>query len=199
MRRICTLVLLLVFVLAAAPAFSQEAETGAAPLASSAYNSGNITLSATVGFGYGFSLAVYPGAEFIIVDTMIGDSLPFSFGIAARGMFNTYSYSSIYYSYRYTAFGAGAFAAAHLSFRDLRSDAPIGFLENFDFYSMLGLVFNFFNYSDATGTYDPFTDGLGFATIGGFNYFFSNSFALKIEGNYWGYMGGASIGVLFKL
>jgi hypothetical protein len=182
MRRICTLVLLLVFVFAAAPAFTQDAETGAAPLASSMYNPGDISISATVGFGYLFSLAIYPGVEVTVLDTMIGNALPFSLGIAARGMFSTYNY----YGYTGSSFGLGGFVSAHLSFNDIAPDAPVRFLENFDFYTMLGLIFNFPDY-------------FGFGTMGGFNYFFSNNFAIKLEGNYWGYGGGASIGVLFKL
>ena len=196
MRRFYTLVLAIVLIFAAVPAFSQDMDDDPdIYLATSMYDPGNIALSATVGFGYGFSLALYPGAEVIVLDTLIGNTLPFSLGIAARGLFNTYN--STYYGYGYTAFGVGAFVAAHLSFNELEPDAVIGFLEHFDFYSMLGLVFNFVNFSGYA--IEPFNTGIGFATIGGFNYFFSDAFALKIEGNYWGYMGGASIGVLFKL
>ncbi|MFP4384248.1 MAG: hypothetical protein ACLFSE_09390 [Spirochaetia bacterium] len=190
MRKFYTLILVFVLIFSAVPAFSQDVDDDPDNyLATSMYDPGNIALSATVGFGYGFSLALYPGAEVIVLDTMIGDAIPFSLGVAARGMFNFVN--------NYTAFGVGAFVGAHISFNELEPDAVIGFLENFDFYTMIGLAVNFYSY-DFGYTGDSFNT-FGFATIGGFNYFFSDTFALKIEGNYWSYMGGASIGVLFKL
>ncbi len=161
----------------------------------SVYKPGDFTVSASVGLGYGLSLAVYPGAEFFLAQARIADVLPLDFGIAARGFYSSYSTSSFGYDWGWTAFGAGAFGTVHLSFREF--DIPFKYMDNMDFYIGLGVKFDSFTYTgDATywtGSYG----GIGFASIGGVNYFFNDHLALVLEGTYWG-VGGGTIGLLYK-
>ena len=64
----------------------------------------------------------------------------------------------------------------------------------FDIYVAPGIGFNF----DLGNYYaNPFR--LGFVTYDGFNYFVNDSFAVFVEGTYWDYYSGATIGVLLKL
>lgn len=168
-------------------------EDGATPV----YEVGDLSPSIGVGFGIGFSPVIYPGVELILSEYNIEDTLPLNFGVAARGYLNFYSTTNFGYTWGYTAFGAGAFGTAHLSFREV--DADIEFLKNFDFYAMLGLGFAVFNYTgdeEYWGDLDTFD--LFFASIGGTSYFLSESIALMLEGSYWG-VGGATLGVRFLL
>ncbi len=162
----------------------------------SVYKPGDYTVSGSVGFGYEFSLVIYPGAEFFLAQARIADVLPLDFGVAARGFFNSYSTSSFGYDWGWTAFGVGVFGTVHLSFREF--DIPFKYLDNMDFYIGLGLKVDSFTY---TGDYSSYSDssngGLGLASIVGVNYFFNDHFALVLEGAYWSY-GGGTIGLLYK-
>lgn len=163
----------------------------------SVYDPGDFTVSGSVGFGYGFSLAIYPGAEFFIAQTRVGDVLPLDFGVAARGFFNTYSTSNYGYDWGWTAFGLGAFGTVHLSFQEF--DIDFKGLDNLDFYIGLGLKFDSFTYTgDYASYYDESYAGIGFASIAGVNYYLNNNWALVLEGNYWGNYGGGLIGILYK-
>lgn len=161
----------------------------------SVYKPGDITVSASVGFGYGFSLAVYPGAELFLAQTRIADVLPLDFGVAARGFFSSYSTSSYGYEWGWTAFGAGVFGTAHLSFREF--DIPFKYLDNMDFYIGLGVKFDSFIYTGDSYYWSDY-GGFNFASIAGVNYFFNDHLAIVLEGTYWG-GGGGTIGLLYKL
>lgn len=166
--------------------------------ATAIYEVGDLSPSIGVGFGAGFSPVIYPGVELILNEYNIEDTLPLNFGAAVRGYLNFYRTTDFLgNTWGYTAFGAGAFGTAHLSFKEV--DADIEFLKNFDFYAMLGLGFAVFNYTgneDFWGDLDTFD--LFFASIGGTNYFLTDSLAIMLEGSYWG-VGGATLGVRFLL
>jgi hypothetical protein len=143
----------------------------------------SISAGLGLGFGYwGYGFQLYPGVEYTVADWKIGGVVPLALGVAGRGVINFDSYWG-------TGFGLGPFAILHLGFKGL--DIP-KFLQNFDLYTALGLVFTF-------GDYYTNGFGIGFASYGGFNYFFTPKLAVFLEGNYWGYYGGTTLGVLFKL
>lgn len=162
----------------------------------SVYDTGDLTVFGSVGFGYGLSIALYPGVEMHMSQARIGDVLPLDFGLSGRGFFNSYSVSGLW---GWTAFGIGAYGMAHLSFQEF--DLPSDFFDKLDFYIGLGIKFDIYkytgsylNYYGATSSYG----GLGFSTVSGFNYFFNDNFALMLEGNYWGNYGGGTVGILYK-
>jgi hypothetical protein len=172
----------------------------------SIYNVGNVTASAGIGFGYSFDLVLYPGAEIILAQTVLGETLPMDFGLAAKGMFTwgneSWGYYGYDYGYSYTNIGVGGFGTAHLTFRGLE-DLPISYLENMDFYAGLGLAFFFYSW-EWTGTVSDTVEpesrgGLQFVSMGGANYWLNDNLAIMFEGNYMGYYGGATIGIVLKI
>ncbi len=161
----------------------------------SMYKPGDITVSLSIGLGYE-GLTFYPGAEFFLAQTRLAGALPLDFGVAARGFYNSYSTSSYGYDWGWTAFGIGAFGTAHLSFREF--DLPFEYLDNMDFYIGLGIKYDQFSYTgDYSSYYNSSYGGIGLLAIGGINYFFTEHFAVVLEGTYWG-TGGGIIGILYK-
>jgi hypothetical protein len=151
------------------------------------WHKGDMAANAGVGFaggGWGWGFAVYPGFEFEVADWKIADTVPLSLGVSARGMIGI----SDYYG---TAFGAGPFVAAHMGFKGL--DIP-EFFQKLDLYVALGLAVSFGGDLDFYGV-----SPVGFASYDGISYFVNDKVAIYLEGNYWGYYGGATLGVLFKL
>jgi len=149
------------------------------------YKKGDFAVFGGVGFGYGFSIV--PGVELSLAEWKVGDVVPLTFGVAAKGSINIYS------SF-WTAYGLGALATVHLGFRGL--DIP-EWMQNFDVYVSLGLGVSFFNYTAVpSGFGDDFY--FGFATADGVAYFINEKLAVYAEGNYWAYGGGATLGVLYK-
>jgi hypothetical protein len=144
-------------------------------------NKKDFAVSGTVGISFPFGIALYPGLEYMFANWKVGDTVPFSFGVAARGMLN---FDTVYG----LEFGIGPAATAHLGLKGL--DIP-DFFQKFDFYLGLGVAFVF----------PAWWDGLpiGFFTIGGFNWFFKDNLAFVLEVNWFARYGGAAIGVLFKL
>lgn len=188
------LVVVLVLLFSGPFAFAQTAD--------SIYEPGDFVVSAAVSFLFPLGVAIYPGAELFITGINVADTFPIDFSVAVRGQIGTASYSDILfgYSYGYTTFGGGPFASAHLSFKDMQNHS-LNFLENFDFYAGFGVVFNYFSY---TGDYlvywasEP-TFRVGFGTYEGVNWYISDSFALKLEFVYWGWLSAsASLGVQLK-
>lgn len=150
------------------------------------YQKGDFSAFAGVGFG-GLGITIIPGVELSLAEWKVGDVVPLTFGVAAKGSINIYS------SY-WTAYGIGGLATVHMGFRGL--DIP-EFLQNFDVYASLGLGISFFNYTTVPSGYgDNFYFGL--ATADGVAYFINEKFAVYAEGNYWAYSGGATIGALVK-
>jgi hypothetical protein len=181
-----TVVLLTGLACLAMPLAAEAQEAGVAGVDVPQFQTGELTLSAGAGFGVGFSIALYPGVEYPLAQVQITDAFPLSFGVAARGLLNFFSGG--------TAFGLGGFGTVHFAFRTLDMDTNA--LDPVDVYLGIGLVFNSVDYSGTE--FDP-RDGLGFATIGGISYFINDSLAFFLEGNYWSWYGGATIGVLYQL
>jgi hypothetical protein len=168
----------------------------------SLYTPKDISVSAGVGF-LAFSqsggLAAYPGVEIILKEFIISEMVPLEVGAAVRGFFNLFNESSAGLDYGWLAFGGGAFGTVHFTLRG--SDLNIAaFFEKLDFYSAMGLAFTYFSYTGDWGTRSKYADtGLGFASSGGISYFLRDNLALFLEGSYWGYGGGATVGALLKL
>jgi hypothetical protein len=148
------------------------------------FHTGDFSVLAGVGFGYGLTVA--PGVEFTVVDFKIGDVVPLAIGVSAKGMIN-------FYPGFWTSYGVGGFATVHLGFRGL--DIP-EFLQRFDVYASAGVGFSYFTYVGSLFTYGDYS--LGFASSDGVAYFFNDKLAVYAEGMYWAYVGGATVGVLFK-
>jgi len=153
---------------------------------------GNIVVSAGIGLGWGLSVAIYPGVEVIMAQIKLADVVPLQFGAAVKGMINPYGWAG----YSGLFLGAGGFATAHLSFKGL--DLPFDYLDKLDYYLGLGFSVNF-----DTGGYfsDYYNSGIniGFASYSGLSYFLNDNLAIYLEGNYWAYYGGGTVGVIFKL
>ncbi|NOY07584.1 MAG: hypothetical protein GXP33_01940 [Spirochaetes bacterium] len=155
---------------------------------------GNFLVSAGIGFGwgYGLSLAVYPGAELIMAQVKIAGEIPIQFGAAVKGLVNPYGWGS----YTGIVLGAGGFGTAHLSFKGL--NLPFDYLNRMDFYIGLGVVVNF----DTGGYFSYYYNSplsIGISSYSGVNYFINDNLAVYLEGNYWAYYGGSTVGILLKL
>jgi hypothetical protein len=154
-------------------------------------------LAVTAGIGYGFlwgAIDVSGGVELMLGKFMIGDTLPLTYGVAAKAAFYRYNYS--YSNDYYTYMGAGAFGTLHLGLKDADLPDGLGFMSNTDWYIGLGAGFYMYNASWYSSD-----DGLeiGLRSVGGVNYFFTPNFAINVEGGYYGGWGGGLIGLLFKL
>jgi len=141
-----------------------------------------IAVSGTVGIAFPLGIAIYPGFEWVFANWKIGNTVPFSFGVAARAMLD---FDTIYGF----EFGIGPALTAHLGLRGL--DIP-DFFQRFDFYWGLGIGFVF-------PTHWWFASPVGFFTIGGFNWFINKKLAFVLEGNYFAWYGGVAIGLLYKI
>lgn len=185
-----------ILAIAAFPIVAQDGllEDGATSL----YEVGDLSPSLGIGFGLNFSPVFYPGVELILSETNIEDTLPLSFGVAARGYLNIYR-TEVFFgeTWGWTSYGAGGFGSAHLSFDEV--DADVEFLTNFDFYVMLGIGFRVFDYTGDETYWNERDDfDLFFASVGGTSYFLSERLAIMLEGSYWG-VGGATIGLRLVL
>jgi len=161
------------------------------------FDTGDIAF--TVGFGYGFlwrAIDIAGGAEYIIGKFLIGDFLPFTYGIAARASY--YSWSSAYDSaYRDTYLGGGVFATLHFGLKDF--DFPEGFeyLRNLDTYIGLGAGFYNWSYGYPSNTESAFR--IGFRSTAGISYFFTPNIGITTEGGYYGYYSSGLLGIIIKL
>jgi hypothetical protein len=143
---------------------------------------GDFAVFAGAGFGYGFSIV--PGVEYAFADFKLGDVFPLAIGGVVKGSINFYP------SY-WTAYGVGALVSAHVGFKGL--DIP-DFLQKFDVYASAGVAFSFFSYSGTLAGWDAKDTYFGFATADGVSYYFNDKWAIYLEGNYWAYGGGATLG-----
>jgi opacity protein-like surface antigen len=149
------------------------------------FHKGDLTVAGGFGFGYGFTIV--PAVEYTIVDFKIGDTVPLAIGVTGKGVIN-------FYPDFFTSYGVGALVTAHMGFRGL--DIP-DFLQRFDVYASVGVGFSFFSYvAGATETYGA--SRFGFATSDGVAWFINDNLAVFVEGNYWAYSGGGTIGILYK-
>jgi len=137
---------------------------------------GNSAFNAGVGYGYGWGsiggINITAGYEMIFGKFDLG-AIPLSFGAAARLGIGISSPLLV---------SAGAFGTLHFCWGAL--DLPSSFLNNLETYLGIGL---------GMSIVPAFT--LGFNTIGGLNYFISDSMAVNFEGG----MYSSTVGVLLKL
>lgn len=155
-------------------------------------------LAVTAGVGYGFlwgGIDVSGGVELVIGQFMLGDTLPLTYGVAAKATYYRWNYA--YSDWHYSYLGAGAFGTLHFGLKDVALPDGLGFLANTDWY--IGLGAGFYMYNDTWYTSDS-GFRIGLRSVGGVSYFFSPNFAINFEGGYYGYgSGGGLIGLLFKL
>lgn len=156
------------------------------------YHKGDLSFELGVGFGahgsgFGYGLAVLPGAEWTVADWKIGEAVPLAVGVAATGFVELIPGTGL-------GLEADALLAFHSGFKGL--DAP-KFFQNLDVYTAIGAGVVFVGEASV-----PF--GLVFPTIhGGFAWYFKENLAVYLEGVYrhgWravGYGGGA-IGIRLK-
>ena len=131
------------------------------------------SLNANIGLGlhYGSGFGLGGGVEYGIGKFVIGEKLPFTYGIAGRAGLDLTSS---------VAFSAGVFGTLHFSWGALSFPRELSWIGNFDSYLGLGLsVF----------------PGLDFDTIGGLSYYLSNNVAINLESG----LRASYIGLLFKL
>lgn len=190
MKRI--LILILASLLAVGAVSAQAKSGGLEPLMAPG------DLAITAGIGYGFfwgAIDVSGGIELMMGKFMIGDTVPLTWGLAAKAAYFGYSYNT---DYHYNYLGAGGFATLHFGLKSLNLPDGMDFLANTDWY--IGLGAGFYNYSES---YYGDTSGsgfrVGFRSVGGVSYFFSPNFAINFEGGYYGGWSGGLIGVLFKI
>jgi len=130
------------------------------------------TLNANVGIGYGYvwGLDIGGGAEFAIGKFMIGETLPFSYGAAARagiGIGDTFPLS------------VAALGTVHFCWGALEWPDELAWLANVDSYIGLGI---------------QILPGIGINSIGGSSYFINEHLAVNFEGG----LRASYVGVLYK-
>jgi opacity protein-like surface antigen len=197
-------VVLLALSLIAGAAFAADAKKAEPAKLEALMAPGDIALTAGVGYGFLWgAIDVSGGAEYIIGQFKIGDTLPLSYGAAVKASY--YRWDESYYTedWSYSYFGGGAFGTLHLGLKDLGLADNMKWLSNVDSYVGLGL--GLFGY-----TY-PWYDvakldvvsktemKVGVRATAGVSYFITPNIAIVTEGGYYGYYGGGLIGVLFKL
>lgn len=132
---------------------------------------GSVNVNVGIGYGYySYALDIGGGAELAIGKFVIAETLPFSYGIAARvgfaiGYFNPLS--------------LGAFGTVHFCWDALGLEADLPWLSNVDSYIGLGLTF---------------MPGIWFNSIGGINYFLNERLAINFEGG----LRSSYVGILLK-
>lgn len=110
------------------------------------------------------------GAEVIISQFKIADTIPLSFGVAGRGYVNFFW--GLY-------FGGAGFGTLHFSWRSLGLPSELSFLNPIDTYIGLGAGFS---------TYS----GIGIAEFSGIAYYLNDKLAISAEDGYIGGFAGYS-------
>ena len=152
------------------------------------YKPGNVALSVDVGGGTyysSFSLAVYPGAEFLLAKYRVADFLPLDFGVAARGRIGL----DAGLGGAGLDLGAGGFGTMHVGFRGIPGDVG-KILGRFDLFVGLGVVFDFVS--------PTYYNGLGFGQFSGVNYSLTDNLALRLTDQWWHNYFDYTIGVQLK-
>ena len=135
---------------------------------------GSVNVNAGIGYSYhSYGIDVGGGAEVAIGKFMLGETLPFTYGLAARIGF------AIARDY-VDPLSLGAFGTLHFCWGALDLPPELAWIGNFDSYLGLGL---------------NFLPALYFNSIGGFSYFFNEYLALNLEAG----LRSSYIGLLFKL
>lgn len=152
------------------------------------YKPGNVALTADVGGGTyytSFSLAIYPGAEFLLAKYRVGDYLPLDFGVAARGRIGFDSAIGG----AGLDLGAGGFGTIHVGFRGIPGDLG-KILGRFDLFAGFGAVFDFVS--------PLYYQGLGFGEFSGLNYFLTDNLAVSLSNQWWHNYFDGTIGLRLK-
>lgn len=152
------------------------------------YPGNTMSISLGLGTGYGFSMALYPGFEYIVETVTLGERVPLSLGFSAKGCFSFVNNSGPS-SPAGGLFSLGGFATGHYAFRSLVTGSKM--LDSLDAHIGIGVAY--------TGASGGFTGGIGFASYLGISYFFLENLAALVEGNYWAYQGGITVGVVYKI
>lgn len=130
---------------------------------------GSVNANIGLGLGYETGLGLGGGVEYAIDSFTIADTVPFSWGVAARAGLSIEENTSL---------SAGILATLHFCWGALGSE--LTFFDNLDTYLGLGIAV---------------IPGLSLETIGGFSYYVTDSVAFNLEGG----LKAAYIGMLFKL
>ena len=131
---------------------------------------GTLDVNVGIGYGYVWGLDIGGGAEFAIGKFMIGESLPFSYGVAARaglGIGDTFPLS------------LAALGTVHFCWGAIEWPDELAWLANVDSYIGLGL---------------QILPGLYITSISGSSYFINEHFAINVEGG----LRASYLGVLYK-
>ncbi len=185
MKKTLVLLLLTVALVVAVPSalFAQSASG-----LTSNYKPGNVAVGVDVGGGFyysSFSLAAYPGVEFLVAKYRVGDYLPLDFGVAARGRFGLDAGAGG----TGVDIGVGGFGTVHVGFRGLPGDFG-KILGKFDVFVGLGAAFDIIA--------PPYYAGLGFAQYSGINYFLSDNMAVTLSDQWWHNYFDYTIGIRLK-
>jgi hypothetical protein len=157
---------------------------------------GNV--SAQIGLGSGFFIGgidLYGGADFGIGQFKVADSIPLTYGAAARVGYFGWSSSYYGYSYSYSDLSIGVLGTLRLSWKDVFPD--VKWLSKLESYIGAGL--GTYIYSSSY-TSDPISGGfhLGFAGLEGNNFYITPNIAINLEGGYYGYDSAGRFGILYK-
>jgi hypothetical protein len=139
---------------------------------------GTLAVKAGVGYGWGYGLTVVGGAEYMIGQFTLGDTLHFTYGAGARAGLDIGAKLRL---------GIGALGVLHFSFASFDWPKDLSWLDNLDMYIGIGIALTPIN-----GYSNNFIDLI---SIGGWNYFLSKDLALYLESGY----PGSTFGVLLKL
>lgn len=159
------------------------------------------TLAVNLGIGFAFfwgGFDIYPGVEYTFYQFKIDNKIPFDLGVAARGIYYSWSTTAYGGNYGFMLIGAGAFATLHFGPKAIENLPD--FLKKTDLYIGLGIRFFSASYTGDAAYLNSLGynyGGIGFASLGGVSYFITDNFAINFEGSYYGY-GGGLIGVLYK-
>jgi hypothetical protein len=133
-------------------------------------NPGSINASAGIGYGYYWGIGLGGGAEFAIGKFMMAETLPFSYGVAAR--------AGIDVGFSSSNFSLGVLGTVHFCWGALDLPEELAWLNNFDSYLGLGIAFPLYP-----------------TAIGGTSYFLNKNLAINFESG----LRASYVGVLFKL
>lgn len=132
---------------------------------------GSLNVNVGIGYGYAWGIDIGGGAEFAIGKFVIGDTLPFTYGVAARAGIGVAS--------SYFPISLAGLGTLHFCWGAIPWPTELAWLGNIDSYLGLGL---------------QILPGIGFNSIGGTSYFFNKNLAVNFEGG----LRSSYIGILFK-
>lgn len=158
------------------------------------FKPGSFSVQAGLGSAFFFGYVdVYGGADLGLGSFLLGETLPFTYGAAARISYWGWS-NDVYSSYSYSDIGIAALGTVHFSWKHVFPD--VAWLEKLESYVGLGL--GAYIYTD---TYYTTDNGFrfGFASVEGNNYYLTPNIAINFEGGYYGYGSSGRLGLLFKL